>query len=52
MIRQPVQTLLILAVVAVHHCAAVAAAPRSLAAAQNLAQQTGRAILAVAGRDT
>ncbi|MEE3373243.1 MAG: hypothetical protein VX346_28165 [Planctomycetota bacterium] len=52
MIRQTVPALVMLAMVTVHSRSAVAASPRSLAAALSLAQQTGRAILAVAGRDT
>lgn len=50
--RQTVPALIILVMVATYSRPATAVAPRSLAEAQNVAQQTGRPILAVAGRDT
>ena len=50
--RQTVLALIIVVMMAAHSRPAAAAAPRSLAEAQNVAQQTGLPILAVAGRDT
>ena len=50
--RQAVLALIVLVTVASDIRDAAAAAPRSLAEAQNVAQQTGLPILAVAGRDT
>ena len=50
--RQAVLALIVLVTVASDIPFAAAAAPRSLAEAQNVAQQTGLPILAVAGRDT
>jgi hypothetical protein len=50
--RQAVLALIVLVTVTSDIRHAAAAAPRSLAEAQNVAQQTGLPILAVAGRDT
>ena len=50
--RQAVLALIVLVTVTSDTRHAAAAAPRSLAEAQNVAQLTGLPILAVAGRDT
>ena len=50
--RQAVLALIVLVMVASDIRDAAAAAPRSLAEAQNVAQQPGFPLLAVAGRDT
>ena len=50
--RQGVLALIVLVTVTSDIRHAAAAAPRALAEAQNVAQQTGLPILAVAGRDT